>query len=299
MSRAGRECFIAKEKMIMKLKNSDAEIYIPDKLPVDQALSRTTHMAISAHQDDIEIMAYDGILQCFGREDRWFWAAVVTDGAGSPRDDLYADFSDADMKRIRKQEQKKAAFVGEYAGLALLDYPSAAVKDPRDGEIVAELKQLISRARPQVIYTHNLADKHDTHVGTVLKVIRAVRELPAAERPAKLFGCEVWRNLDWVNDPEKVVFDVSGHPNISASLVGVFDSQICGGKRYDLATAGRRVANATYAASHGTDQAAALIYGMDLTPLMNDANLDINEYIDGYIERFRSDVAERIKKLRD
>ena len=30
-------------------------------------------------------------------------------------------------------------------------------------------------------------------------------------------------------------------------------SQICGGKRYDLATLGRRLANATYAESHGTD----------------------------------------------
>ena len=52
------------------------------------------------------------------------------------------------------------------------------------------------------------------------------------------------------------------------SLLGVFDSQVCGGKRYDLATMGRRRANATYLASHGVDESTSLIFGMDLTPLM-------------------------------
>ena len=46
----------------MELHNSGAEIYVPDGFPVDVALSRTTHLAVSAHQDDIEIMAYHGIL---------------------------------------------------------------------------------------------------------------------------------------------------------------------------------------------------------------------------------------------
>jgi LmbE family N-acetylglucosaminyl deacetylase len=281
----------------MQLKNKNAEFYIPDNLITAEALKRTTHMAISAHQDDIELMAYDGILKCFGQSNQWFWATVVTNGAGSPRDNIYAQYTDEEMQKVRKQEQKKAAFIGEYAGLALLDYTSKAVKDPQNDEIVSELKQLLSLARPKVVYTHNLADKHDTHVGVAVKVIQAIRELKEDERPEKLFGCEVWRNLDWVNDQEKVVFDVSAHPNIAAALVGVFDSQICGGKRYDLATVGRRVANATYAASHDTDQSTALIYGMDLTPLIRNLNLSITEFIQGYIERFNQDVTKRIKQL--
>ena len=93
-----------------------------------EALSRTTHLAISAHQDDIEIMASDGILKCFQQQDRWFTGVVVTDGAGSPRDDLYRDYTDEQMKAVRRKEQKKAAYVGEYGGIVLLDYPSSAVK---------------------------------------------------------------------------------------------------------------------------------------------------------------------------
>jgi LmbE family N-acetylglucosaminyl deacetylase len=281
----------------MRLKNNGAELFVPDNKPVEEAIKRTTCMGIAAHQDDLEIMAYHGIARCFGKENDWFFGAIVTNGAGSPRDDLYAGYTDEEMQKVRKVEQKKAAFVGEYGALALLDYTSSAVKDAKNPDITDELVELISLARPKVIYTHNLADKHDTHVGVSLKVIRAIRKLPKDMRPEKVYGCEVWRGLDWMNDDDKVFFDVSSHPNLAAALVEVFDSQICGGKRYDLATAGRRLANATYAASHGTDEAAALSYAMDLTPLITDENLDIQDYIQSYIDNFKKDVAQRIGKL--
>jgi LmbE family N-acetylglucosaminyl deacetylase len=281
----------------MKLTNSGAEIFIPDNRPAEEAFQRTTHMAIAAHQDDIEIMAYDGIVKCFGLNDHWFSAVVVTNGAGSPRNGLYASYSDVEMRDVRKLEQKKAAFVGEYGALALLDYSSAAAKDPNNQDIINELKEIILAAKPEIIYTHNLADKHDTHVGVVIKVIKALRGLQTKDLPRKVYGCEVWRDLDWLNDEDKVILDVSGHPNIGAALVEVFDSQICGGKRYDLAVTGRRIANATYAASHVTDKSSALTYNMDLTPLIQYPDLDISEFIQGYITRFSMDVTSRIQRL--
>jgi LmbE family N-acetylglucosaminyl deacetylase len=231
----------------MKLYNESAEFFVPDGKSVEEALKRTTHMGISAHQDDIEIMAYDGILECFGKDDKWFFGVVVTNGAGSPRADLYEKYTDEDMIIVRKKEQKKAAFIGEYSGVALLDYTSSQVKDANNEKPVDELEALLRKAAPKVVYTHNLADKHDTHVGVTLKVIKAIRRLPKELRPEKLYGCEVWRNLDWMLDEDKVSFNVSGHPNIASALVEIHDSQVCGGKRYDLATMGRRKAHATYA----------------------------------------------------
>lgn len=280
----------------MKLQKQGAEIFIPDGAPVDEALKRTTHLAISAHQDDIEFMAYDGIIQCFGRDDAWFTGIVVTDGKGSPRDGLYAGFTDERMQQIRKLEQKKAAFVGEYAAQLLMDYGSAEVKDPSNMAVVDELKTVLSLTQPKVVYTHNLADKHDTHVATAVKVIKAIRALPLEARPRKVVGCEVWRDLDWLADDEKVVFDLSGHENIAAAIMGVFDSQICGGKRYDAAVMGRRRAHATFSATHGTDESTALSYAMDLTPLVLNESLDIRDYVTTYIRRFAEDVAAKIKK---
>ena len=281
----------------MKLKNSNSVFFVPDGVSDEEALNRTTHLAISAHQDDIELMAYKGVAECFGLKDKWFTGVVVTDGAGSPRNGLYESYTDDDMKNIRILEQKKAAYVGEYSAQLLLGYTSKQVKDGKNEEVIKELEQIILKANPKIIYTHNLADKHDTHCGVAVKVIKAVRNLPKDKRPEKIYGCEVWRDLDWVCDEEKIYFDTSEHPNIAMSLVSVFDSQIIGGKRYDLAAEGRRVANATYSASHGLDSTTALNYAMDLTPLIEDSSLDLTDYITGYIDRFKKDVADRLTKV--
>ena len=271
-------------------------IWIPDGTKENEGIARTTHLAIAAHQDDIEFMAYAPIAACFGRKDKHFGAIVVTDGAGSPRSGLYADYTDEEMKAVRIVEQKKAAFVGEYSFLALLGYPSKAVKDAANEKVVDELAALIRRARPQYLYTHNLADKHDTHVATVLRVIAALRKLAPEERPEKVYGCEVWRDLDWLCDEEKEYMDCGAHPNLMRSLSAVFDSQIAGGKRYDLAAEGRRLAHATFSASHACDTYTALNYAMDLTPLM-DEKTEIVSYISGYIERFRQSVEETLRKF--
>jgi len=274
-----------------------ATIYVPDGSPVDAAVAKTTHMAIGAHQDDLEIMAYHGVVECFGKDDKFFMGVVVTNGSGSPRDDLYADCTDDQMQKIRRVEQMKAAFVGEYCAQALLDYSSSAVKDAKNADVVEDIKQLLIAAKPSVVYTHNLADKHDTHVSTALRTIAAIRALPADQRPEKLYSCEVWRNLDWTIDEDKVIFDVGAHENLAAALLGVFDSQICGGKRYDLAALGRRRANATFFASHGVDDSNGLTFGLDLTPLIEDDSIDPLGYINGYIDRFADEVRERINKF--
>jgi LmbE family N-acetylglucosaminyl deacetylase len=281
----------------MKLTRPGAEIWVPDGAPRAEALSRTTHMGIGAHQDDVEILAQRGILDCFDRRDRWFTAVVVTDGAGSARTGPYADYTDDQMRAVRKLEQKKAGMVGDYAAVALLDYGSADVKTARSPGVVADLAAILTAARPDVVYTHNLADKHDTHVGTALRVIEACRTLPAAERPSRLLGGEVWRDLDWMCDPDKVALDVQDRESLTAALLGVFDSQITGGKRYDLATAGRHRAHATYHQSHRLDATVALTFAMDLTPLVQSDTLDPLAYAKGYIERFAAEVTDRVRRL--
>ena len=268
--------------------------YIPDGTEEQKAIERTTHLAIAAHQDDIEFMAYAPVAECFGAPDKWFGAIVVTDGAGSPRSGLYADYTDEQMKEVRVVEQKKAACVGEYGFLAMLGHPSKEVKDAGNAKIVEEIADLIRKARPKYLYTHNLADKHETHVATALNVIAALRALPPEERPEKVYGCEVWRDLDWMNDDEKVYLDCGAHPNLMRALSAVFDSQIVGGKRYDLAAEGRRLANATFSASHACDTYSALNYAMDMTPLKN-KTIDIADYIASYIDRFKTQVKQTIK----
>lgn len=281
----------------MTLNKKSALVFIPDQVEETLAIKRTTHMSIAAHQDDIEIMAYDGIIRCFQNPKQWFFGVVVTNGSGSARDNIYKDYTDEQMIEVRKTEQKKAAYLGEFGALAMLDYKSSEIKDPKETESVDDIKRLIERAQPEILYTHNLADKHDTHIGVTIKVIQAIRQLKQELRPKKLYGCEVWRGLDWMMDFEKVLFDASKHPNLAQALIEVFDSQIIGGKRYDLATIGRRYANATYFTSHQIDASNQVIYAMDLTPLIVDDTLDIEAYVTSFVQRFKEDVSLKIKKM--
>jgi LmbE family N-acetylglucosaminyl deacetylase len=280
----------------MRFHKPTAEIFVPDGTSASKAITRTTHMAVVAHPDDIEVMALDGVLACFANPDKWFLGVVVTDGAGSARSGPYANYTDEHMKHIRRVEQCKAATIGEFGAQIFLDYPSKEVKDPENNNVMSDLRQILEAARPETLYIHNLADKHTTHIGVALKTISALRSLPMKSRPSQVYGCEVWRDLDWMQDEEKVVFNLDAHENMAAALIGVFDSQVAGGKRYDLAIMGRRRANATFFQSHSVDNAQMLNFAMDLTPLAQDDSLDIAEYVLGHIDRFRESVAKNLSK---
>lgn len=272
-------------------------VYIPDGEREDLALKRCTHLCIAAHEDDIEFMAFSPIAECYERSDKSFCGVVLTDGAGSPRTGAYSSYTDEDMKKVRVEEQKKAASLGKYGAQLLLGYSSAQVKDKNDSQIVPQLVELLRATSPQFVYTHNPADKHETHVATCLKVIAALRRLERRELPQKVYGCEVWRGLDWVNDSEKVYLDCSTYPELGRALSGVFDSQIAGGKRYDLAAEGRRLANATFSESHACDTHTGLNYAIDLTPLVTDSELSVADYVCGYIKRFEKSVKELVEKF--
>jgi LmbE family N-acetylglucosaminyl deacetylase len=281
----------------MKLNKSEAEIFVPDGAAQAEAVRRTTHLGVGAHQDDLEIMCYHGIAECFDSKDEWFTGVTCTNGAGSPRSGCYGQHSDEQMRKLRLEEQRQAARIGRYAAMLQLNYSSSEIKDPRNPAPAQDLQEIIKQAKPRVIYTHNPADKHDTHVAVLSTVLRAVRALPQSERPEKLYGCEIWRALDWVQDEEKLTMNIAPHGNVRAALLGVFDSQIAGGKRYDLAAFGRSRANATFFQSHGVDRAEELWYALDLSPLLKDDSLKLKDYTLGFIQRFADDVAGRLSRF--
>jgi hypothetical protein len=64
-----------------------------------------------------------------------------------------------------------------------------------------------------------------------------------------------------------------------------------------LAAMGRRVANATFFASHATDTTNAISFAMDLTPLVEDDALSVADFTLRHIENLRADVAGRLAKM--
>ena len=280
----------------MNFSNSNAATFIPSGEPEHSALAKITHLGIGAHQDDLEFMAFHGIEACYRQTEKWFGGVTCTNGAGSARAGLYKDYSDEEMCEVRHREQDHAAIVGDYAAMIQLDYPSVAIKDPSNGSPVEDLLTILKATTPDLVYTHNPADKHSTHVAVTANVVKALRALPSEQRPKQVLGCEVWRGLDWMLDSDKTTLDVSRRPNLATAIGGIFDSQIAGGKRYDLAVDGRRIANATFYDSHSVDDAEKLWFAMDLTPLVENPNLDPLEFTMAFIKRFEEDVRGALGK---
>ena len=195
---------------------------------------------------------------------------------------------------MRMLEQRKAAYMGDYSFVAQLAH-SSEMRDPSNAVPADEIRLILEKCQPEVLYLHNPADKHPTHIAVLKACLDAIRQLPKDQRPSIVYGCEVWRDLDWVLDDEKVALDCSLYPNLASSLVGIFDSQISGGKRYDLATTGRRLANATYYDPHSVDDISAITWALDMSLLCEDDDLSLHDYTMKFVNNFSDSVSGLLK----
>jgi len=177
-----------------------------------------------------------------------------------------------------------------------LGLSSGQLKNPEDQTASALLAEIFAQVRPRIVYTHNPCDRHDTHVAACLRVVEALRALPADCRPAKVYGCEVWRDLDWLCGSDRLRLDCGNDEKFASALNAVFRSQIDGGKRYDLAVVGRRRAQATFDDPHAVDSAAMVTLAMDLTPLLADSQLPVADFALAAVDRFREDVRARLAR---
>jgi len=58
---------------------------------------------------------------------------------------------------------------------------------------------------------------------------------------------------------------------------------------------GRTLAKATFFDSHSADDETGINWAMDLSPLVQNKNLDITEYTLGYVDRLKVDIQLRLK----
>jgi LmbE family N-acetylglucosaminyl deacetylase len=280
---------------MLPFSHPDASLFIPDATPLPEALVRTTHLGIGAHQDDLEFMAYHGILSCYQKENAWFSGITCTNGHGSARNCSYALVSDSEMGKLRQKEQNRAAEIGNYGAMIQLMHSSNSIRGANKTPLVEDLVASLRATLPRVVYTHNLADKHETHLAVAIAVIQAIRLLPKEDQPSQLYGCEGWRDLDWLPDSQKIIHDVGGNEALAMSLNEVFRSQNLGGKRYDRGVMGRRHANATFLEPHVVDRSESVSFAMDMTPLIKEQSLDPIEYVDSLILNFRNEVHSKLR----
>ena len=276
------------------LSNAGADIFVPDGVVVQEALARTTHLAIGAHHDDLEIAAYPAIESCFENPDAWFAGVVVTDGRGSSRTGPYENYSDDEIREIRRREQIRAAMLGDYSVVIQLDYQSNEIKEGINYGLVADLEAVLVAAGAGEVTSHQPLDRHATHIAVFYHVLEALRRLPKEQKPETFLGAEVWGKLDWLSSTQKLTLDSGRREHLAQALIGVFDSQIAGGKRYDLGEIGHRHANATYGESHTSDEFSQASLAVDLSGLLDDPARSARQFALNAVERFRDETEQRL-----
>tara|TARA_R110000850_G_scaffold141737_8_gene263719 strand:- start:536 stop:1393 length:858 start_codon:yes stop_codon:yes gene_type:complete len=276
------------------LTNEGIDVFVPDGVSIEEALRRTTRMAIGAHHDDLEIAAYPAIEHCFGNPDAWFTGVVVTDGRGSSRNGPYSNFSDEEIRVIRRREQIRAAVVGEYSAVIQLDFQSGDIKNGVGSDLVEDLLKISSLAQAELVVTHHPLDRHPTHIAVFYHVLEALRQLSTQHQPDSFLGAEVWGKLDWVSPTQKLTLDSGRREHLAQALIGVFDSQIAGGKRYDLGEIGLRHANATYGESHESDQLSQASLAIEMSGLLKDSSASAMDFAMDAIDRFKCETEDRL-----
>ena len=264
-------------------------------IQTENDLSKTTHLAFAAHQDDLELNMFPPIFECYNDANKHFCGVTVTDGGGSPRTGKYNDCSYEQMIQIRLEEQNKAAELGKYSAMIQLGYTSNEVKHDKRDEIISDMREILEKTRPEYIFTHSPFDKHSTHLAVMCCLVEALRQ--SDYKPKVFHGFEGWRDLDWLNDEDKIPYDVSGSQELSDTLALTFDSQVAGGKRYDLAVIGRRRSNATFGQSHSVDSAEMIVNAVDMMPLLDNPELSVQEFAASHIDAFKASAISELNKL--
>jgi LmbE family N-acetylglucosaminyl deacetylase len=252
------------------------------------ALQHTTHLAIGAHPDDLEVMAGEGILHAQTELDDHFYGVICTSGAGSVQTDGAPPLSDSQLVVQRQQEQERAARLGQYVGLTMLSFTSDEIKTGWNQNLIEQLTVLIERARPRVVYTHNLFDKHQTHVAVAAHVIEVLRR--QSWKPQRFLGCEVWRGLDWLPDKQKVLLPIT-RPHLIGDLISCHASQTQGGKNYAEATIGRMAANATFFDAHVQDKVSHQLFAVDLLPLLENPAWSLQDFAQNQVNQLAQEIA--------
>lgn len=258
------------------LSRQKVGVFVPDGLNPLQALERTTHWAFASHQDDIEIFALHGVLDCENSLDKWFGGVVVTDSPSTARG-RFSHLTPEEMVRERRVEQTNAASNGNYSLVIQLGYHKNEVMTTNKLNVKRDLAAVLLASNPQVVYIHTPTNQHDTELATYLRSVQALRELPPEKAPRKVYGCEVRRDLDIIGNGGIVPLELYDPCNLGTALIGCFHTQNVR-RDYLAATLGLRMANTVFH-SKGDLGAPPITMAIDLTELIRDRTIGPFKYV--------------------
>jgi len=173
----------------------------------------------------------------------------------------------------------------------MLFEPSSNLKKV-DRSVAEKLAAILSEIKPKELYIHSPFDKHPTHIGAMKVSLEAVKLLPKEIKPEKLYGCEVWRGLDWMEGDEDLkVIHFDDEVGLSDYILSSFSSQN-ESKNYLDAAKGRRKSNATFSESHSVNQAGEAALYVDLSVFLRENPPSPEDFVAAKIDAFKKRTIE-------
>jgi LmbE family N-acetylglucosaminyl deacetylase len=131
-------------------------------------MDKRTILAIGAHPDDIEIGCAGTLLTLANQGAEVYY---IIASLGEQCD--VADMDKNALMEIRKEESRKAALPIGARDIFYLNLPDTFIE--HNGLAVGSIEKIISKVKPDLIFTHTLQDKHQDHKNLGFATISACR----------------------------------------------------------------------------------------------------------------------------
>jgi LmbE family N-acetylglucosaminyl deacetylase len=185
-----------------------------------------TILVVAAHPDD-EVLGCGGTIAKHVKDGDDVSLIIMADGVSS-RDESNAS------KAIRKERENMANESGKLLGLrgiSFLGFPDNLMDSLSLLEIIKPLELLISKIKPDVIYTHHGGDLNIDHQITHRAVMTACRPQPSCS-VKEVYSFEVNSSTDWSSRsigtpfvPQKFV-DISNEQETKMAALNVYHSEM-------------------------------------------------------------------------
>jgi LmbE family N-acetylglucosaminyl deacetylase len=185
-------------------------------------------LIIAAHPDD-EILGCGGTMTRLAREGHEVRIAIVAEGISS----RYAQREDADqqqLKHLHAQAQHAANKVGAKE-LVLCKLPDNRLDTVPLLDVVKLVEELITRFRPEAIYTHHPGDLNVDHGVVHRAVLTATRPVPG-QCVSEIYAFEVPSSTEWAFQRLEPVF----RPNVFVDITETLETKIEALACYDTET---------------------------------------------------------------
>jgi LmbE family N-acetylglucosaminyl deacetylase len=254
-------------------------IAIEEGKSLDDFRGREDNMVvISPHPDD-DILGGGGVMIEAAEKGRAVFSVTLTDGRGSPRRD--PTLSDEEMAGLRQKESLAALRAVGAKGGFYFRKRSSGLEGEEGKNVAEELRKLLESLRPSEIFLPAPYERHRTHIRCTRLTLGALRSLDGPK--PSLLGYSLWGNF--FGGKKRVARDITPFVRKKVEAVLAHATQIAY-KNYQQGILGKNNSEAIFWESHGIQKATFVETFLDMTELLEQKDLSLEDFIREDVEAF-------------